>query len=179
LAIVFDNKEHCALFCGCFSEIFGIQPKVYPIENYFEATVNSKVVHWFFNEFLKVKDGVKNDSICFPPVMPTENNPIITALIRGLFDSDGTVIPSNKTVSFSSTSRKIVEEIYDKAMELGIIGSITCWVKKGGFKPLYTFRVFRKSFLKFEELIGFWHPAKKQKLKRLCNTLLVGDSPVV
>ncbi len=168
----FDNEAHCKLFCDYVHAIFGITAKKrYPGRGYIEVAIYSKVVYWFLNEFFEIKDGVKHDSIRVPNVLKTKGKAIIAALIRGLFDSDGTIVPSRKTVSFSSTSKKIVEELKPIMEGFGIYGGIYCWVKKGGFKPLYSLRFYSKKYvLAFKNRIGFAHPAKKEKLKRLCST---------
>ena len=172
IIVCFDNENHCNLFCDYFYKIFGILPKKHDYgRGYIEADINSKVIYWFLIEFFEIKHGIKHDSIKVPSILKWQKRTVIAYFIRGLFDSDGTVVPSNKKVAFASTSKTIIGELKQILSDFGIYCSYSCWVKKGGFKPLYSLQICsKKSISAFKNSIGFSHPSKEKKLKRLCNT---------
>jgi intein/homing endonuclease len=173
IAVCFDNEKHCKIYRRYMKRVFGINPKYYwTKKGYFECSIASKALHWFFQQFFEIKNGVKHDSIIVPSVVKAQSAGIVSWFIQGLFDTDGTIVPSRKTITFASTSEKIVQQLELLLKEFGITSYSNKWIKKGGFKALYSVRLHsRKSVLAFAENIGFQHPEKRKRLKKLCNSI--------
>lgn len=172
IAVCFDNEKHCKLYRNYFNAVFGINPKYYwTNKGYYDCYIASKALHWFFQCFFEIKNGIKNDSILIPSRVYKDQN-ILSHLVEGLFDSDGTVVPSRRTVKFASTSKAIVQQLEMIFKEWDIPCHSYVWTKKGGFKPLYSICInSKKGILAFADKVGFQHPAKKEKLKNLCEAI--------
>ena len=82
---------------------------------------------------------------------------IIGEFLRGCFDGDGTV---SKTVSYSSTSEKLISGI---ATLLGILGIEFYMHKK---KSSFDLSIPFKNFAKFRDMIGFMDERKMNKLNQ-------------
>ena len=175
----FDNEEHCKLYVKYFNKVFETTPKYRLTKSCCLAcSIASKALFWFLQKFFEIKNGYKHDSIIIPKLIEYQNEEVLSWFIQGLFDSDGTVIPSTKTIKLASTSQKIIQQTKKHFDEFGIASNCYKWNKKGNFKTLHTLRVCsKKSIATFANKIGFQHPIKKEKLKNLCNSISY-DSPV-
>lgn len=167
----FDNEEHSFKYDSMIEDIFGIK-----IHRYFKRGCHyvhfaSKVVHWYLRSFFSFHNGYKDDKIVIPErILQTKNNCLINACAKGLFDSDGCVVPSNREVKFASTSKKIVEQMFEYISE----NNITCrkyeWLKDPKYKMLYSVVIKGvKGLTEFKELIDFDHPVKKEKLNKIIS----------
>ncbi len=174
ISVFFDHKGHLSIYEHHVMQIFGIKNKIYlPPENYYTSYFASKAVHWFLRSYFDLHNGYKCDKIKIPTrIIDTNNSDLISSCIRGLFDSDGTVIPKKKIVKFASTSEEIADQVLYELSVLGIDSKKSEWLKAKKYKMLFTIGIRGKNnLLRFAEVINFSHPEKRKKLYKLCESL--------
>lgn len=167
--VFFDNLEHSNYYSKIVFGLFGIKTKTFFKDGCYCNYFHSKVVHWFLRNFFEIKNGLKCDKIIIPQIIANSNNKqLISACLMGLFDSDGTVVVSNKNAKFASTSRQIVEQTQYFLKIFGIKSKFSVWNKNEKSKPLYTVAISGKEdILRFACTIGFKHPVKSEKLGQI------------
>ena len=171
ISVYFDETNHLEIYKKIIEDIFEVKVKTYvQKETCYCAYFASKAVHWFLRSFFGLHNGYKADKIEIPErILETKNSNLIASCLRGLFDSDGTVIVNRKAVSFSSTSEKVVNQVFFWLKKFGINSKKHQWLKDKKYKMLFTVRVYGISnILKFSELVGFSHPEKKKRLFKIC-----------
>lgn len=97
---------------------------------------------------------------------------ILKYYIRGLFDTDGYCYISNRfksgALSFTNKKRSFVGDIKSVLECKYDIVSQIITVKKRGYKPVFRLQVTNKSnIIKFQNIIGFYHPRKSKCLDNL------------
>jgi len=176
VSVYFDEMNHLKIYKKILEDIFEVKVKIY-VKNgaCYCAYFASKAVHWFLRNFFDLHNGYKADKIEIPKrITETKNADLIASCIRGLFDSDGTVIVKRKVVSFSSTSEKIVNQVIFWLGKFGIATKKYKWLKSKKYKMLFTAKIGSKSnILRFSQAIGFSHPEKKKKLYKICEQLSI------
>jgi len=92
--------------------------------------------------------------------------------LRALFDDEGNVSSEKCTVQINMTNKLIIKNMKKMLSNFGIIaGKITTVKRAGNRKDMYLFRISGREHLKlFLEKIGFDHPDKKIKLKKLIES---------
>ncbi len=175
VSVYFDKMNHLEIYKRIIEDIFKVKVKIYvQKKTCFCAYFASKAVHWFLRSFFCLHNGYKADKIEIPEIITeTKNQDLIASCLKGLFDSDGTVIIKSKTISFSSTSEKIVNQVIFWLLEFGIVSKKSKWLKNEKYKMLFTVRIMRGSILRFSEKIGFSHQEKKKKLYKICEALFI------
>ncbi|MBU2100636.1 hypothetical protein KKB11_05375 [Candidatus Micrarchaeota archaeon] len=171
ISVYFDKINHLKIYKKIIEDIFKVKVKIYVQKGTcYCAYFASKAAHWFLRSFFGLHNGYKADKIEIPEIITeTKNTDLIASCIRGLFDSDGTVIVKNKVISFSSTSEKIVNQVIFWLDEFGIVSKKSKWLKDKKYKMLFTAGIRGKNNIsKFSEVIGFSHPDKKKRLFKIC-----------
>lgn len=181
ISVFFDNIKHLAIYKSYLKEIFGLEIKTSkPPKNYYVAHFASKSVHWFLRSFFDLCNGYKADKITIPSrIIDTQNKALIAECIKGLFDSDGTVVVKNKKIKFASTSETIVNQLIFWLYKLGVNTRKSKWLKNNNCKMLFTASVHRKKDVaRFAEIIGFNHPEKKKRLYKICDPSILQIAPL-
>lgn len=180
---VFDDLEHAAYYNKTMANIFGLEGGIYKKKNKncYGAGFGSIFVHWFFRSYFGFHTGKKAHKIEIPKrILRTKNPALINACLQGLFDSDGSVAPSNKEVKFASVSKKIVMQISKSLQKQGITVYRSQWLKDPKYRMLYSVQsTGKKNLLRFNRIISFSHPAKQKKLINLLQDTSLTKSPVV
>jgi hypothetical protein len=173
ISAFFDNREHQNIFDKIIENEFGIVPCFYdPKKGHTVSYICSKVVHQFLTNYFEMCNGFKCDKIFIPTRILQSNKKIICAFVQGLFDSDGTV--TGRNVRYSTTSKKMSEQVQQLLSNYGIKNSLNVWIKQKKYLPLYTISIkSMQSKRLFYELINFRHPNKKLLLSNFI------DSPIV
>jgi len=172
----FDNKKHLEIYKKHFEELFGVKTKIsIPQGNYFVSYFASKAIHWYLRTFFDLCNGYKAHKIKIPEKIAKTNNPLLIAsCIRGLFDSDGTLVVKGREVKFSSTSETIVNQLIFWLQKMGIKANKYNWLKNEKSKMLFTATVgSKRGVVKFADLIDFNHPEKKKKLYKICDSIIL------
>ncbi len=176
VSVYFDKMNHLKIYKKILEDIFEVKVKTYvQKETCYCAYFASKAAHWFLKGFFDLHNGYKADKIEIPKIIiETKNADLIAFCIRGLFDSDGTVIVKKKVVSFSSTSEKVVDQVIFWLKKFDIDAKKYKWLKSKKYKMLFTASIRRKSnIVRFSQTIGFCHPEKKKKLYKICEQLSI------
>jgi ATP-dependent metalloprotease FtsH len=91
----------------------------------------------------------------------------VKAFIRGLFDTDGSVEKSG-TVSFSSSSEKLVEHVHLMLLNLGIVSRVNSRKKKYNNKLHYHLTIYGDFVNSFKKEVGFSLSRKVKLLEKVC-----------
>ena len=169
IRVFFDNKEHMLIYKNAIQQIFGILPVFeYRDNSYYNCYFASKAVHWFLKTFFGLKTGAKASLIEIPNIILNSSDENIKACIAGLIDSDGTVTVKRKAVKYSSTSKRIVDQVKIELEKREFSPKVYKWLKEPKYKMLYTLILGKRhELLKFAEEINLRHPIKRQKLEKI------------
>ncbi|MDO8625301.1 MAG: LAGLIDADG family homing endonuclease, partial [Candidatus Diapherotrites archaeon] len=164
--LLFDNADHSYIYEHIFQRIFELNLRRYPQKGCTNVCCNSFIAHWFFRSFFGLHQGRKADKIEMPVrILKTADFTLINSCIRGLFDSDGCFAPSDASVRYASTSKKMVDQVSSLLESQGVKGKRYQWLKDPKYKMLYDIRYRgHHSLRSFSALVGFWHPLKDKKL---------------
>lgn len=161
-----------------FKNSFGIVPVISPMKTRkgittYRSRVNSKMVHLFFSEQLKIPIRRKTFDMQTPKAIVNSSQEIFSEYIKGWMDAEGWVttkqtMRKSKTyvypkVAFNVANRCIRDELVGMLRSMGIEPSIWKTGNMFGFQIIGFGKVSR-----YKELVGFEHPDKILKL----NTLL-------
>ena len=165
ISAFFDNKDHRAYFDKLIKKELGFYPKHFLTDkNYHLSCFCSKAAHYLFRNFFEIPNGYKSSIIIAPKIIVNASVGIQSAFIRGLFDSDGTF--TSNEVRYSTTSKKMAEQMHELLDLQGIKSSTCTWQKKGPYKLLYTIYIRSKQGKEeYYKKVGFEHPNKKLLLK--------------
>ncbi len=181
MCAVFDNFEHATHYIETMASLFGVSGSISKKgnKNCYEAGFGSIVVHWFFRSYLEFHTGYKAHKIEIPKrILEAEDFTLINACLRGLFDSDGTIIPINKEVKLASVSQKIIDQTAQLLQEQGMKVYRGNWLKDSKYRILYDVRTHGiQTLLIYSRLIGFDHPLKQKKLYNLLGQQFVITKP--
>lgn len=167
IGVLFDDLEHKSIYESIIKKELGLNSKYFKKSDKCHVSyVNSKAFHWFVRIYFCVPNGKKCDKIFIPPkILEPKNKDLLTALLSGLFDSDGT-ITNKKIVKYGSTSKIIVEQVMESLAGLGMDPKMECWLKSEGFLPLYTAELRSKDSIKtFAKVVKFRHKIKQSRLE--------------
>ena len=103
---------------------------------------------------------------------------IVAGFLRGLFESDGSV--SRGTITLSSTSQKLIQQVQIALLGLGIIATVRAMPESDnpiGTRTVYELRILnRREATRFVETVGFLSSRKRAKADDLGNMSNRGDS---
>ncbi len=180
ITVFFDNKDHAGYYSDIIQSLFGVQTKQFFRRGCYATYFFSSVAHWFFRTYFGFHNGKKAHKIEVPQrVLSTKDEKLINACLRGLFDSDGTIIENKAQIKYASVSKKIVDQVAEFLQVQGMVITRCQWLKDPKYKMLYDVRSSgTKNLQLFHEKIGFKHPAKSKKLYNLLYKESLLISPV-
>jgi intein/homing endonuclease len=173
ISAFFDNLQHQKIFDSILEKKFNIVSSFYdPKGGHTVSYCCSRVIHSFFTDLFGVPNGLKCNKIFIPNKILRSKLNVQFAFVQGLFDSDGTF--TNGTAKYSTTSKKMSEDIQKLLKKNNFSFSVNIWVKDKKYLPLFTIAIKSKQSKQlFYELINFRHPNKKLLLKNYINSLVV------
>ncbi len=162
--ILFTNKDKDIIdnFINYFENELLIKVKQKDEINYI---VNGTYIREIFNQIgLKQTNAFDKE---IPSIIMKSPKNIVVNVLRGLFDTDGTV--SNKSVDICTASKKMAKQIHLLLLNFGIISSRKKRFNKK-FKT-YHYRIGITGFNidLFNKYIGFSCERKQEKLNNICN----------
>jgi DNA polymerase I-like protein with 3'-5' exonuclease and polymerase domains len=163
--VVTDTDEDVMYWClRRFKEVFNADPYQEPPRNgALSAKVMSKpLADWFR------KVGVCKQSL--PGVIWTSGERVACALLRGLFEADGSIgKPSNgQRISVSGKSKELMEQVHLLLLSVGIPGVLRNDPQQLSDKPLWTINIPSAYASEFAKKIDFIGSRKKRCLSEYC-----------
>jgi DNA polymerase I-like protein with 3'-5' exonuclease and polymerase domains/intein/homing endonuclease len=126
--------------------------------------------------------GLSKDSV--PDFLWASRPSVVTAYLRGLFESDGSVTDSDTgKVSFASSRRRIAAEVHMLLLALGVPATLREQRNTGPDKRFncWTVSVVAAGLRTFSERVGFMSRRKREKLQALLlrqtGKTVVGNMP--
>ena len=122
-----DEAEYYDIFINnLYKKLYNLDVRIKEYESTYGFEVYSRAIWQFKVECLGISPGRK-DSIKLPKILKINDKNILTAFIRGIFDTDGSVSFSNRyglgkyypTISISLKSEKLMLEIVEILTMLG------------------------------------------------------------
>lgn len=142
------NRKWLEIIAECFEKCFGLKPVIKQRKRgYFRVRVYSKSV---FHTLIKERKR-------FLERWQTYSQNTWKEFLRGVFDSEGSVIATRKVISIGSTDKELLKICREMLQSLGIeCGKIT-----KSHKNVKKFCIYGKNNLKkFQKVVGFSHPEK-------------------
>jgi len=134
------------------------RPYDYEIRN---KEAKEKLISWGLSE-VYAENKIVPQSIAIAP------KEYVQAFLRGLFDTDGSVERSG-AVSFSSSSKALVEDVHAMLLNLGIVSRIYSRKKLYNNKFQYHITIYGDFVENFKNEIGFVSQKKVAKLHAVCE----------
>jgi len=133
-----------------------------------EVVINSLFIKEIF-DYLGVNTGGKSEGQVVPGTVLSSPKSVIVAFLRGYFEGDGSVEVSNKIVSCSSKSEKLLKQVQILLLQFGIVSRRKKkWVKVKNGKNLYWILYFcGKNVEIFQKEIGFVSERKQKSLEEI------------
>jgi replicative DNA helicase Mcm len=143
---------------------------------------HSKIIAHILNR-LGIPESPKSNRLDISEIIFSLPDKELAAFIRGLFDSDGTVVISDNgssSIEFYTASEKLAKKLQLALLRFGIIAHLRKRGVKGEITEIrgkkvikrndqYVIRISGETTEKFGMLIGFEHPKKKNKLQELLS----------
>lgn len=141
-------------------------------------------VHWDLNSISEVNNWVDYWGLehrCYtldkelPPNILRAPRASMTACLQGLFDTDGTLQVSiakggtSISISFTNTSKKLVEQIQYILLHYGIISNVSYRDRNENWHTSYELLMTGQDAVKFAREIGFRLPRKNNILQKAIN----------
>ncbi len=163
----FNEKDYYNNFVRkLYKDLFNINVKIKEYESTYGFELYSKTICKFKKQIIKLPSG-KKDNITIPKIIKINNIGVLSSLLRGLFDTDGSVHFQSKyghknyypLISISQKSVKLIKEIEILLEMLGFNPS-THFDKESASVSLYGY----DSLEKFIERVGFNNPKHLKKI---------------
>jgi len=164
----YDEKDYYNNFVGkLYKDLFNIDVKIKEYESTYGFELCSKSICEFKRQIIKLPSG-KKDNITIPQILKINNTEVLSSLLRGLFDTDGSIHFQSKyghknyypLISIGQKSEKLIKEIKTLLEMLGFNPSIH-FGKDCARISLYGY----DSLEKFIERIGFNNPKHLKKIE--------------
>ena len=150
-----------------FKKLYNCDLRVKNFKTSFGFELYSRAIWEFKTKILGIKPGEKYN-LFVPNKLKVNNIKILSAFIRGLFDTDGSISFKSKygyiryypAIEISLTSKKVIKDVAEILSMMGF----KPWVgfnKRYGRISLYGTEVFKR----YEELIGWSSPKNLNKVK--------------
>ena len=112
---------------------------------------------------------LNNDKKSVPSIMKKSGNKkILGKFLQAIYDDDGFLYPSKKMVVLSLVRKELLSDIRKILIKIGVVpNKILIHNSKSRSKMFYFSITGRNNIKKFDKLVGFLHPIKKDKLKNL------------
>ncbi len=125
--ITFTNKNKKLIegYRNIIEHKFGLRTQTYLHETkkYYTVQCSSKVLSEIL-EFFGVKRGKKSDSFVLSDGLFSQNEEIIAAYLKGLFDAEGSVSAEKRTITLTLYNKLAIEQVFHALLRLGIHSSI-------------------------------------------------------
>ena len=153
-----DKKYYYQYLNPLINNIFNTKTHIYEQENGLRLTIYSKKIFETLRDQLDFPVG-KKGQITIPKSLIVTNECKLR-LIRGLFDTDGSIhLQRNKypVIAITTTSEKLAKQVQDLLNEFNF-GAYIC-KSKGKIRDAFRVTIFGKQkVLKWKELIGSSNP---------------------
>ena len=161
-----SDEEILSRYKYLLSNLFNIKPYIQKKDNRTMVRAISKSLYEFVNSI-----GEKILTKPYEKELPNWVFELpdveIAYLLRGLFDGEGSVNCNYGTITFSSTSKKLAEQIQFLCLRLGIFSGLYIDKSKKGKRISYKLQISgKKNIKKFANKIGFTGK-RKDKLNKL------------
>jgi len=138
--------------------------------------VNSRIFSKFLNEVFEIPMGKKAKIVKIPEKILLSEDIVLAGFIRAYFDCDSHMPGDSRDLEFSSASHFIVKQLEMCLLRFGIIGFTNTKIVKG---VIYHRLYIRGEFLeKYNELIGYNHPDKKNNLNKIIEKNIKSNTNV-
>lgn len=177
-AIFNGDGEFADLLEESIKETFNVENRYLEndVGNSTNAYYNSKTLRRVFeiNNFIKEKGihGEGSSSAFIPDQVLKSRTSVLRAFLRGLFDTDGSIHITGSTpvVEYSTTSKKLSEQLQIALLSLGIGTTVYSYDPKSGFienrRKIYKIRVSSLVDIEtFKDKIGFTCSRKSNQLQ--------------
>jgi hypothetical protein len=153
-----DEKEYYDDYIKrLFKNIYNLEIKPRQFEQSYGFEIKSKALWEYKTKILGIKPGNK-EKITIPKKLKVNNIKILTSFIRGLFDTDGSLIFKSRygyknyypEIHLTLFSKKLIEEVGEIIKMLGFKPGIY-YSKRYGTIQLYGIGAFKR----YENLIGW------------------------
>ncbi len=133
----------------------------------FTIQVNGSELVKFVNSEFNIPIGNKSKIITVPTkIMLSTDKQFVCSFLQGVFDGDGSVVFNRKNwirrLDLTSGSIKFLEQIKLLLNRLGMFSRLS-------EKESRLFMTRKDDIKRFQQLIGFKHPLKNQKLLEMIN----------
>jgi replicative DNA helicase Mcm len=163
-----SNPKIIKRYISLVDKLFGIEPYIQEKEKRKMIRYISKVLYDFIYTIGKnILDKPHEKSL--PEWVYTLQEKEIASLLRGLFDSEGSVNYKYGTITFSTTSKKLATQVQKLCLRLGIFAGLyeDSSMKDNRKYPAYKIQISGKENVKkFYKLINFTGK-NKEKLEKL------------
>lgn len=168
-----DERFVKSIYAPLVEDLFGITPPVRKIvrkdgRSYFGVSFASKVVHRLLTNIFQLPAGMKCNKVKMPQILKLSTPEIKASFLRGLFDTDGSIV--NRKIKFATTSKSLCREIATELESFGFSPKVYEWIKSKKYLKLFEVRLVRqKDILRFHELISPLHPKKANLIRKVTN----------
>lgn len=163
-----DEKEYYQNYIKhLFKKLFNVEVNLKESYNSYGFELRSKAIWEFKTKVLGIKPG-KKYNIRLPEILKIKNVEIVTAFIRGLFDTDGSLNFKTRygyykyypSIELTLTSKELIKEVGEILSMLGFDPSVI-FNKRYGRIFIYGIGALKR----YEELIGWSSQKNLNKLK--------------
>lgn len=166
-SIIFTNVGDSILenYKNIMSKYFGVKNLIKRFGDNYDYIINDLYLRKYL-EFIGF-DYVKSQDKKVPKIIMKSSKNIVSAFLRGLFDTDGTV--DDKVVSLCSVSKKLIKEVQVLLLNFGIISRIHIKKTKSDLGISYILTISGDDVELFNQYIGFGLQRKQDRLDKLAD----------
>ncbi|MBI4210940.1 MAG: DNA topoisomerase VI subunit B [Candidatus Diapherotrites archaeon] len=160
------NKKLIGEYKSIIEKKFGLKTQTYlhDTKKYYTVQCSSKVLSEIF-EFFGVKRGKKSDCFVLSDGLFSQNEEIIAAYLKGLFDAEGSVSVEKRTITLTLYNKCAIEQVFHALLRIGIHASIN---KDGNQKRISITE--KENIYRFLEKVGLSDESKADKVIRIINS---------
>lgn len=160
-----------------FYAVFNIRASLNVRGRGLRLIINSKVIYHYFTKILNLEHGYGKGKLVVIPTCFMKDQKLILFVLRGIFDSDGTVFTSNKmgspnypSIELTTTSLRLAEQV--KNILVGN-GFRVAGVRKYDYKGRNVLTSYKvglygiNNMQHYEKMIGFSNHCKKARLMEI------------
>ena len=147
------------------SKYFGVKNLIKRFGDNYDYVINDLYLRKYL-EFIGF-DYVKAQNKKVPKIIMKSSKNIVSAFLRGLFDTDGTV--DDKMVSLCSVSKKLIKEVQVLLLNFGIISRVHIKKTKSDLGISYILTISGDDVELFNQYIGFGLQRKQDRLDKLAD----------
>ena len=166
-SIIFTNVGDSILenYRNIMSKYFGVKNLIKRFGDNYDYMINDLYLRKYL-EFIGF-DYVKAQDKKVPKIIMKSSKNIVSAFLRGLFDTDGTV--NDKVVSLCSVSKKLIKEVQVLLLNFGIISRVHIKKTKSDLGISYILTISGDDVELFNQCIGFGLQRKQDRLDKLAD----------